>query len=313
MPQPIAPPLHYRNRNGTSFKEFMHNFPDSAACLEHVFYSRFGPNADCPSCNREAKWWRIRSSNTYRTNCCETRSIYPLTGTIFFRSSTRLWLWFLAILQFCNTSSGVSVKSISSLLGVTHKASFRMCGLIRGHLAELDRGNSIGRDGQTVYVVETTISRIRSHTYRGTRKARILGLGNGKDVAAIVLPSGHFRLAVDALRERVGLNCPIEFRDEETLVKVFDHRPRLERAKQMVVSSDPSQVVFAQISSFLANVKVFLLRTHRMIDHRFLDRYIGHYSYLFNLRHDGGAAFWRAISNFPAQQSLRPAAHASVD
>jgi hypothetical protein len=39
-----------------SLMEFMRDFPDDAACLEHLWRSRYSPDgthADCPKCERE--------------------------------------------------------------------------------------------------------------------------------------------------------------------------------------------------------------------------------------------------------------------
>jgi transposase-like protein len=82
-----------------SVAEFLAEFPDDAAGLEHLWRTRHAPdgeNAHCPKC------WQVRPFKRYKTKqqrqswTCTAcgHHLHPTAGTIFHRSSTSLRLWF---------------------------------------------------------------------------------------------------------------------------------------------------------------------------------------------------------------------------
>jgi len=70
--------------------EFLREFPDDAACLEHLWRSRCSPDgehAHCPDCEQERTFRRY---DTGRQSWCCTgcgHHTYPTAGTIFAKSS----------------------------------------------------------------------------------------------------------------------------------------------------------------------------------------------------------------------------------
>src|SRR4051795_5609605 len=82
-----------------SLMEFMREFPDDAACLEHLWRTRFAPDgehAHCPKCDveRPFKRYEMESRHTAWTCTACGQHLHPLAGTIFHKSSTSLHLWF---------------------------------------------------------------------------------------------------------------------------------------------------------------------------------------------------------------------------
>ena len=52
-----------------SYTEFMQEFPDDAACLEHLWRSRYSPDgthAECPKCERERVHLNTPAARTLR-------------------------------------------------------------------------------------------------------------------------------------------------------------------------------------------------------------------------------------------------------
>ncbi|HEY4810045.1 MAG TPA: IS1595 family transposase [Solirubrobacteraceae bacterium] len=121
-----------------SLMEFAREFPDDAACLEHLWRSRFsedGNHAYCPKCDRERKFHRVVSRPSWSCDSCG-HHIHPTAGTIFHKSATSLQLWFYVMYVMTSTRCGVSAKSIEREIGVGYKTAWRMCNLIRTHLME---------------------------------------------------------------------------------------------------------------------------------------------------------------------------------
>ena len=83
--------------------EFMREFPDDAACLEHLWRSRYSPDgthADCPKCDREGVVFKRYATKQGRQSWTCTacgHHVHPTAGTIFHKSSTSLHLWYYAM------------------------------------------------------------------------------------------------------------------------------------------------------------------------------------------------------------------------
>src|SRR5947209_3526198 len=96
-------------------RDFEEQFPDDAACLDylwHRLYSGDGEHAECPKCQRERKFHRVKDRP--KSYCCDTCGyhLHPTAGTIFHKSTTPLKDWFLAIFLLSATRCGISAKQI---------------------------------------------------------------------------------------------------------------------------------------------------------------------------------------------------------
>jgi transposase-like protein len=91
----------------------------------------------CPSCERAANWYRIKAERAYSCQWCG-HHLHPTVGTPFEQTRTPLQLWLYAIHLFTTTRNGVAAKELERQLGVTYKTAWRMAGLIREHMANVD-------------------------------------------------------------------------------------------------------------------------------------------------------------------------------
>lgn len=124
------------SESGYSLMEFVREFPDDQACLEHLWRSRFAPDghtAFCPKCDKDRRFHRVKARPTYDCDSCG-HHINPTAGTIFHKSSTSLHLWFYAMWIMASTRCGVSAKQLERELGVTYKTAWRMFNKIRNEL-----------------------------------------------------------------------------------------------------------------------------------------------------------------------------------
>jgi transposase len=119
---------------------FSREFPNDAACLEHLWRSRFAPDgshAACPKCKQTRKFHKLASRPSWSCDSCG-HHIHPTAGTIFHKSPTSLQLWFYVMYVMTSTRCGVSAKAIEREIGVGYKTAWRACNLIRAHLMEQD-------------------------------------------------------------------------------------------------------------------------------------------------------------------------------
>src|SRR6266404_9775489 len=133
-----------------TIEQFHKEFPTDDACLEHIKEQRFpGGVTYCEKCQQERKHYRVSGRTAYACDHCGNH-IYPLTGTIFEKSSTSLRLWFYAMYQMGSTRCGISAKQIQRETGVTYKTAWRMFRQIRTLLAE-----DVQLEGEAVEMDET--------------------------------------------------------------------------------------------------------------------------------------------------------------
>jgi transposase-like protein len=131
-----------------SLMEFSREFPDDAACLGHLWRSRFavdGNHAMCPKCKALRRFHKVKSRPSWSCDTCG-RHIHPTAGTIFHKSPTSLRLWFYVMYLMTSTRCGVSAKAIEREIGVGYKTAWRMCNLIRTHLMEQDDSTKLTGD-----------------------------------------------------------------------------------------------------------------------------------------------------------------------
>ena len=115
--------------------QFMARFPTDDACLEHLMRVRWGERHHCVKCNREARYYRVKSRRSYECEHCGYQ-VYPTAGTPFERTRTSLKDWFFVMFLFCASRNGVAAKEVQRQIGVTYKTAWRMCHAIRLYIRE---------------------------------------------------------------------------------------------------------------------------------------------------------------------------------
>jgi ribosomal protein L24E len=91
-----------RARSSTSeytLTQFQREFPDDAACLEHLWRTRHSPDGEhayYPKCDSERLFRRYATTERRQSWTCSGcgHHVHPTAGTIFHKSSTSLHLWF---------------------------------------------------------------------------------------------------------------------------------------------------------------------------------------------------------------------------
>ena len=145
-----------------SVTDFNREFANDDACLEYIKEQRC-PNGvtKCGKCSVERKHHRVTGRTAYACDHCGNH-FYPLTGTVFAKSTTSLKTWFYVIYLIGSTDSRISAKRIQRETGVTYKTAWRTLREIRRllnneHLqlerpaAKIDDGDASGlaREGES--------------------------------------------------------------------------------------------------------------------------------------------------------------------
>lgn len=296
-----------RPRTGTSVHEMRANFADPEACLKHVFRVRFGQYAPCPDCQKQVKWYRIRGTRRFGTNCCKRKQISPLADTLFSFSAIPLEKWFYALLHFCNASIGTGPMFLADHLGISRKAAIRMSGRIRAHLSAIDSVRTIGGPGQTVYVDETKLKNIHDGSARSDKHLKILSVCDDHEFLIIPILKGRLTYSSTLFNGRIQAGSVIKVRAPEVLRRIRGYRPHESvRGYMTELAPDPFHPLFGQMSVMIIAMKQFLMRNHIWLSKSHIENYIGHFSFVYRRRHAGRDIYRDAVSMFPiiAKQTL---------
>jgi transposase-like protein len=111
--------------------DFNREFPNDDACLEYIKEQRW-PNGltKCEKCNAERKHYHVTGRTAYACDHCGNH-VYPLTGTLFAKSTTSLKTWFYVMYLMASTAGAISARRIQLETRVTYKTAWRTLREIR--------------------------------------------------------------------------------------------------------------------------------------------------------------------------------------
>ena len=107
------------------FSTFIRVFPDDAACLEEIRRLRYPRGIFCILCNMTTRHYKLAYRMAYVCKFCRSQ-VYPLSGTIFEKSTTPLRTWFFAMFLLIHTYGRISASKLQRELGVTYKTAWRI-------------------------------------------------------------------------------------------------------------------------------------------------------------------------------------------
>ncbi len=181
--------------------QFFARFPDEEACLQHIFDVRYGTHTPCPACGQLGPWTRIKDTKKWRHAC--GKHISPLKGTVMYRSNLSLMAWFYAILLFANTSIGMRASFIRKQLGIGHKSSWRLCQLVRAHMASMPRPDMLGGEGKTVHIDEVSLRHIGYCGGRRNQAVIVMGFACEGQVLSAIVPDRTSKTLLTHIAARV--------------------------------------------------------------------------------------------------------------
>jgi len=276
--------------------EFMRQFPDDAACLDHLWRSRYAPDgihADCPKCERERAFKRYATAQGRQSWTCTAcgHHVHPTAGTIFRNSSTSLHLWYYAIYLITSTRSGISAKQLERELGVSYKTAWRMLNRIRTDLMAQDDEPLSG----DVEVDETAGGgKVRAGDSR--RGLAWVKKSRRPTIWAAVERGGRVKVRVVNSRGTLDIEQPIYqyvlptsmiFTDE---YKGYDHgrlssrfiaHHRIKHEDRVYVSGD---VHTQTVEGFFGNMKNGIRGVYHSVSSRWLPSYLNEYCFRYNER-----------------------------
>ena len=291
--------------------EFTRQFPDDAACLEHLWRTRHAPDgehADCPKCERERVFRCYKTKQGRQSWTCTGcgHHIHPTAGTIFAKSSTSLHLWFYGMYLMASTRCGVSAKQLERELGVSYRTAWRMLNKIRNELMKQDaeplsgevevdetagggriRASDSARGKQYVYAKMSRRPTIWGAVERGGRiKVKVVKSRGSADIEApmfeLVLPSSMIITDEWAGYDHTRVSA-----------RYLGHR-RIRHEDKIYVQGD---VHTQTIEGFFGLFKNGVRGTYHAISTKWLPSYLNEYAWRYNERESSRPMFQTLLEN----------------
>jgi transposase len=262
-------------------KQFDLEFPDEDSCLEYIKDKRW-PDGRClcVHCGVERKHYRVTGRTAYACHACGNH-IFPLSGTIFHKSTTSLRTWFYVIRLMSSTRVGVSAKHIQRETGVTYKTAWRMMKQIRKLMAEainlsgaveIDEAHFGGSDEN------------KPKHLRGRRKTPVLGMveRDGR-VVAQVIPDVSTKTLVPAVRKTIEAGSFITT-DEYAPYSAVAHKHYSHLTVNHSKSYANNGTHTNTIEGFWSLVKRGISGVYYQVGIEYLQSYLDEYSFRYNRR-----------------------------
>jgi transposase-like protein len=280
-----------------SLMEFMRQFPDDAACLEHLWRTRCsedGEHAHCPKCKQEQAFKRYQTAQGRQCWTCTScgRHVHPTAGTIFHKSSTSLHLWYYAMYLMTSTRCGIAAKQLEREIGVSYPTAWRMLNKIR---TELMRQDETPLEGD-VEVDETAGGgKIRAGDSAKGRQHVIAKMSRRPTIWAAVERGGRVRANVVGSRGTLDIEPPIFryvlptsmiFTDEwkgysYRVERGYAGHRRIRHEDRVYVSG---AVHTQTVEGFFGNLKNGIRGTYHSVSSKWLQSYLNEYAWRYNER-----------------------------
>ncbi len=292
-----------------TIEQFHKEFPTDDACLEHIKEQRFpGGVTYCEKCQQERKHYRVSGRTAYACDHCGNH-IYPLTGTIFEKSSTSLRLWFYAMYQMGSTRCGISAKQIQRETGVTYKTAWRMFRQIRTLLAE-----DVQLEGDRVEMDESYFGPKRK---RGGKRGRpgpdspkqcVVGIVERKGRAIALTAENATKQNLQRIAtERIMPESTV-FTDDwagyNDLGEAGYTHKRINHSEKVYVMGD---IHTQTIDGFWSLIKRGIGGVYHQVSKKYLQTYLNEYSFRYNRRDQGNMIFNEILKKVSGRASERPA------
>ena len=286
-----------------SLIEFMREYPDDAACLDKLWREKHAPDghhAECPKCERERKFHRIKTRACYACDSCGWQ-IYPTKGTIFQKSTTSLQLWFYAMYLMASTRCGISAKQLERELGVTYKTAWRMMNKIHNDLMNDEEGGPLSGD---VEIDETSWGGKPRNAHK-TRSEAAKFRENKATVLAMVERGGKVRARHIASRRGPALSREVIANvDPSSLIFTDDWQAykalgRVFLGHSVINHSAGSYVVgdvhTNTVEGFFGNLKTGMRGAYKKVSRKWLQSYLDEYAWRHNAQRRRGEALFAQL------------------
>lgn len=286
--------------------DFNDQFPTDEACMEHMMRTRYGDRHDCEKCGRNAHFYRVKTRTAYACEYCG-HQVYPMAGTPFENTRTKLRLWFYTMFLFCASRNGVSAKEIQRQTGVTYKTAWRMCNKIREYMGYVDGDGGLGGPGKPA--VEADKAFIGGYDKRGQDDKTIVfgAVERGGEVTTKVITDRKRQTVGDAVKSTVNKGATLYTDSAWAFNAMGAHGYKQEQVNHFRKEWVRGPVHTNTIEAFWLMVKRGISGTYVWCSQRHLETYLDEFEFRWNLRKAPHLMFPLLCQSFARPSAVRAA------
>ncbi len=268
-------------------REFFKRFPTEKACFDHLMDVRYGLRHVCKKCGKDATFHEMKERHGYACANCGAH-VYPCAGTIFEDTRTPIQTWFYAIYLFVVSRHGVSGRELERQIGCTYKTAWRMAKQIR-----------------TLMTYAEDFEQLRGHIEideafvggRGSEKTVVVGMKErGGRIVAKTAPDVTLytlRLMTLGAVEHGSTVSTDEHKGYRLLTRDgYVHHTVKHKAKEYARRLPDGELVSVNaVENFWRHFKNAISGTHIHVSKKYMDLYLGEFTFRANNRDMGNAMF----------------------
>jgi transposase len=270
--------------------EFNNRFPNSDACLDHLFKMGYGDCTECPECKKSFNYKRVKDRKSYQCSNCSNQ-IYPTAGTVFHQSTTPLNYWFTAIYMFTTTRNGVAAKEIERQLNVCYKTALRMAHQIKKLMIDTTSEQMFGE----IMVDETYFGMLGKNMHNDIKKTKNIGTGSTSKIGVMGMIGKGGRIVTKVLgvetstdqtyhsilKENIHPDSTVvtdAYPAYKNISKSFKEHVRIDHDKKEYVKNGHST---NRVENYWSTLKRMIKGTHIHVSKKHLSKYVAENSFRY--------------------------------
>lgn len=300
-------PGNYKSRTLISFQK---EFPNDAACLEHLARQRWPNGFICPKCGHKDAW-NISKRGIFDCKKCRYQGSIT-AGTIFHKTRVPLLKWYWLVYHMAMDKVGVSISEMQRILEIgQYRTAWLMAHKVRKAMSERDSQYSLAG---LVEMDETFLGPTGTIRGRGSEQKNLVLCAvsiytnkKGEEKPGFA----HMRIVNDASANTIEdfldrLGCGQNTEEGNQLLETIrsdgwraygkaTRNKNIEHCK--VVLRDPKLAgkLMPWIHRVITNTKSVIRGTHRGVSGKHLQSYLSEIAYRFNRRFWEGELFDRLV------------------
>ena len=275
--------------------QFFKTFNTEQKVRDWLWQTRFPSGFQCPHC-KFPDFYQHTSRPEVRTCQQCLKQIRLRAGTLFEHSKLPLRIWLQAIQLLMQGKRGISALELKRVLKIgSYQTAWLMLQKIRAALKDRDQHYKL----QGLIELDGTF-----FGHKKNKKPVLLAVESKDWVDDNGRPRPRAGFAKVVLTEETKENAQafVDQNIEKDSLLHTDRKNIYPTLKNVEVDSLTTQnLLFLDgwlpwVHKFISNAKTWILGTHHGVRAKYLDKYLGEFTYRFNRRHDPDGLFQRALS-----------------
>lgn len=281
--------MHKRDESIKSITDFMQTFNTENKCIRYLVRLKWGTSWCCSQCGNKTYYYISTRKLMRCKQCSHDESL--ISNSVMKRTRKPLTQWFWTIYTIVTQRTGISAMELYRQLDFgSYKTAWTWLQKIRLAMTEMERNqlqDEVEVDETYLFTKQAGVGR----SLLDDTKALVIcavEVKNGRKIT-----SGQVRLrAIDAASQEEINSFILDHVERRSIIRTdgwpgygglgnlgYDHRPKV------LESPKDASIEFPRVHRVFANLKGWLVGTHRFVSRKHLQNYLNEFSMRVNARY----------------------------